>query len=229
MPLPIEDYAAIGDGHTAGADRHRRLPRLAVPAPVRLTGVLRRAARRPTRTATGCWVPSGKHSAVRRYVGDTAVLETTYTTDTGEVRITDLMPTGDRRADVVRRVEGVRGTVSIRHSWVVRFDYGQIRPWVHREEVEGEPAIIATAGPDKLILTGPRLPPAVDGHHEETFDVSAGRATRLHAHLDPLLPDGPRRGRHRPPAGLDPRRAAEVGRRLSSTPGPGADRSSAAW
>ena len=68
----------------------------------------------------------------------------------------------------------MRGTVTLRHSWIVRFDYGRIRPWVHREEVEGRPAIIATAGPDKLILTGPRLPPPVDGHHEETFEVDAG-------------------------------------------------------
>ncbi len=173
MPLPIEDYAAIGDGHTAaligidGSMDWLCLPQFDSPAC--FAGLL-------GTDHNGHWMlgPSGKHTATRRYVGDTAVLETTYTTDTGELRITDLMPTGDRRADVVRRVEGLRGTVSIRHSWVVRFDYGKIRPWVHREQVEGEPAIIATAGPDKLVLTGPRLPPAVDGHHEETFDVSEG-------------------------------------------------------
>jgi GH15 family glucan-1,4-alpha-glucosidase len=173
MPLPIEDYAAIGDGHTAaliGIDGS--LDWLCLPqfdSPACFAGLL-------GTDENGHWLlgPSGKHTAKRRYVGDTAVLETTYTTDSGEVRITDLMPTGDRRADVVRRVEGVSGTVSIRHSWVVRYDYGKIRPWVHREQVGGQPAIIATAGPDKLILTGPRLPPAVDGHHEETFDVAAG-------------------------------------------------------
>jgi GH15 family glucan-1,4-alpha-glucosidase len=173
MPLPIEDYAAIGDGHTAaligidGSVDWLCLPQFDSPAC--FAGLL-------GTDENGHWLlgPAGEHSATRRYIGDTAVLETTYHTDSGEVRITDLMPTGDRRADVVRRVEGVRGTVSIRHSWVVRFAYGEIRPWVHREEVEGEPAIVATAGPDKLILTGPRLPPAVDGHHEETFDVAAG-------------------------------------------------------
>jgi GH15 family glucan-1,4-alpha-glucosidase len=173
MPLPIEDYAAIGDGHTAaliGIDGS--LDWLCLPqfdSPACFAGLL-------GNDDNGHWLlgPSGKHSAVRRYIGDTAVLETTYVTDSGEIRVTDLMPTGDRRADVVRRVEGVRGTVSVRHSWVVRYDYGRVRPWVHREEVEGQPAIIATAGPDKLVLTGPRLPPAVDGHHEETFDVEAG-------------------------------------------------------
>jgi GH15 family glucan-1,4-alpha-glucosidase len=173
MPLPIEDYAAIGDGHTAaligidGSMDWLCLPQFDSPAC--FAGLL-------GSDENGHWLlgPAGKHTANRRYVGDTAVLETTYCTSSGEVRVTDSMPTGDRRADVVRRVEGIRGTVELRHSWVVRYDYGRIRPWVHREKVEGEPAIIATAGPDKLILTGPRLPPAVDGHHEETFEVSAG-------------------------------------------------------
>ncbi len=173
MSLPIEDYAAIGDGHTAaliginGSLDWLCLPHFDSPACfARLLGD----------EDNGHWLigPAGKHTAVRRYIGDTAVLETTYYTDSGEVRVTDVMPTGDRRADLVRRVEGVRGTVSIRHSWVVRFDYGRVRPWVHREDVDGAPAIIAIAGPDKLILTGPRLPPAADGRHEETFDVRAG-------------------------------------------------------
>ncbi len=173
MPLPIEDYAAIGDGYTAALiGRDGSMDWLCLPqfdSPACFAGLL-------GTDEHGHWLlgPAGEHHAVRRYVGDTAVLETTYCTDSGEVRVTDVMPTGAHRADIVRRVEGVRGTVSIRHSWVVRFGYGEIRPWVHRDRVGGRPAIIATAGPDKLILTGPRLPPAVDGHHEETFDVSAG-------------------------------------------------------
>jgi GH15 family glucan-1,4-alpha-glucosidase len=173
MSLPIEDYAAIGDGHTAALiGINGSLDWLCLPqfdSPACFAGLL-------GDQGNGHWFigPAGEHSAVRRYVGDTAVLETTYCTDTGEIRVTDLMPTGERRADVVRRVQGVRGTVSLRHSWLVRFDYGRIRPWVHRETVGGRPAIIATAGPDKLVLTGPRLPRAVDGHHEETFDVEEG-------------------------------------------------------
>src|ERR1700712_3771547 len=173
MSLPIEDYAAIGDGHTAalvgidGSIDWLCLPQFDSHAC--FAGLL-------GDEENGHWLlgPAGKHTAVRRYVGDTAVLETVFSTDSGEMRITDVMPTGDRRADLVRRVEGLEGTVSLRHSWVVRFDSGRLRPGGRREEVAGQPAIIATAGPDKLILTGPRLPPAVDGHHEETFDVHAG-------------------------------------------------------
>ena len=173
MPLPIEDYAAIGDGHTAaliGIDGS--LDWLCLPqfdSPACFAALL-------GEEKNGHWLlgPDGEHTAKRRYIDDTAVLETTYSTEDGEVRVTDLMPTGDRRADVVRRVQGVRGTLTMRHSWIVRFDYGRIRPWVHREEVEGHEALVAVAGPDKLVLSGPRIPPAVDGHHEETFEVRAG-------------------------------------------------------
>ncbi|MET0840350.1 MAG: glycoside hydrolase family 15 protein [Marmoricola sp.] len=173
MSRPIEEYAAIGDGHTAaligidGSVDWLCLPQFDSHACfAALLGDHR----------NGHWQigPAGRHTASRRYVDDTAVLETTYTSASGDVRVIDLMPVGERRADVIRRIECVRGTMTLRHSWTVRFDYGRVRPWVHREEVDGRPAIIATAGPDKLILTGPRLPPPVDGHHEETFEVEEG-------------------------------------------------------
>ena len=84
------------------------------------------------------------------------------------------MPVGDGRADIVRRIEGVEGTVRMRHEWVVRFGYGKIRPWVSRHRINGTPVITAVAGPDKLILRGPRLPVPVDGRHADEFEVRAG-------------------------------------------------------
>ncbi len=69
------------------------------------------------------------------------------------------MPIGDGRADVVRRVEGIEGTVRMRHEWIVRFGYGKIRPWVtRREDDDGRAVISAIAGPDMLVLRGDRLP-----------------------------------------------------------------------
>ena len=102
----------IGDRHTAALVGTRRLGRLAVPAPLRLPRLLRRAARRPRTTAAGCSARPATTSVRRRYVGDSAALETTFTTDTGAVTVLDVMPIGDGRADVVRRIIGVEGTVA---------------------------------------------------------------------------------------------------------------------
>ena len=110
----------------------------------------------------------------RRYVDGTACLETTFTTADGEVVLLDVMPTGDGRADVVRRLTCTRGTVRIRHDWVVRTDYGQIRPWVSREQAHGDEVVVAVAGPDKLVLRGPRLPHGHEGHHTDEFEMAEG-------------------------------------------------------
>ncbi|MGN6130436.1 MAG: glycoside hydrolase family 15 protein, partial [Nocardioidaceae bacterium] len=170
---PIENYAVLGDTGTAalvsteGSVDWLCLPRFDSPACfAALVG----------EPKNGRWLlgPVGEARCSRRYVGDSAVLETTYTTDTGTVTVTDLMPIGDQRADLVRKVVGVEGTVRMEHEWVVRFGYGRVRPWVRRVDDHGEEVITAIAGPDRLVLRGPRLPRAVDGRHYDEFDVSAG-------------------------------------------------------
>jgi GH15 family glucan-1,4-alpha-glucosidase len=171
---PLEDYATVGDGHTVAlVGRDGSIDWLCLPrfdsgsCFTRLLGD--EDASRWLLT-----VADPDATVQRSYVEDTNVLVTTYTTAHGEVRVTDLMPTGDRRADLIRRVEGVRGVVRMRHELVIRFDYGRIRPWVHREVVHGSEVVIAIAGPDKLVLGGDRLPHAADGRHEDEFDLAAG-------------------------------------------------------
>ncbi|HEX6517637.1 MAG TPA: glycoside hydrolase family 15 protein [Nocardioidaceae bacterium] len=174
MALPIEDYAVLGDTGTAalvgrdGSVDWLCLPRFDSPACfAALLGD----------PDNGRWLlgPVGEASSTRRYIGHSAALETTWTTDTGRARITDVMPVGDKRADIVRRIEGIEGTVRFRHEWVVRFGYGKVRPWVTRREEHGEEVITATAGPDRLILRGPRLPHAEGGRHVDEFEVHAGQ------------------------------------------------------
>ncbi|CUR60249.1 putative trehalase [metagenome] len=176
MALPIEDYALIGDRGTAalvgrdGSIDWLCLPRFDSPACfAALLGT----------PDNGRWLlaPAGDVvSTRRRYVDGTAMLETTFTTADGEVELLDLMPTGDGRADVVRRLTCTRGTVRIRHDWVVRTDYGHVRPWVSREQAHGEDVVVAVAGPDKLVLRGPRLPHGREGHHSDEFEMSQGDA-----------------------------------------------------
>jgi GH15 family glucan-1,4-alpha-glucosidase len=173
MVLPIEDYATIGDRHTVAlVGRDGSIDWLCLPrfdSAACFSNLL--GDPDASRWLLGA---TGDVTVRRQYVEDTNVLQTTYTTADGEVRVTDLMPTGDRRADIVRRVEGLRGRVRMRHELVIRFDYGQIRPWVHREHGFGQQVIVAVAGPDKVVLSGTRLPRASDGRHVDEFDVVEG-------------------------------------------------------
>jgi GH15 family glucan-1,4-alpha-glucosidase len=171
---PIEDYAMIGDRHTAalvasnGSIDWLCLPRFDSPACfAALLGD----------EENGHWqlCPVGDYEVSRAYVDHSAALQTTFTTPTGVVTLLDVMPTGDNRMDLVRRLTGVRGTVRMHHEWVVRFDYGTAKPWVRRRhEDRDEPVITAVAGPDKLVLRGPRLPKPSDHRHVDDFDVHQG-------------------------------------------------------
>jgi len=121
----------------------------------------------------GRWLvaPAGEvvHSS-RRYRDGTLVLETEFETAEGAVRLIDFMPPRGRAPDIVRIVEGLRGTVEMHSELIVRFDYGNVVPWVRR--LDG--ARLAIAGPDALCL---RTPAEVHGQDLTTvseFTVSAG-------------------------------------------------------
>lgn len=145
----IEDYAMIGDLHTTamvaadGSIDWLCLPRFDSPAC--FAGLV------GTEDA-GRWLMApvdGGRCTRRRYRGDTLVLETEWETADGHVRVIDFMPVRDEVADLVRIVEGVSGTVPMRTELVLRFDYGQIVPWVTKTES----GVRAVAGPDAVLVT----------------------------------------------------------------------------
>ena len=171
MPLPIEQYALIGDFHAAalvGADGS--IDWLCFPqfdSPACFAALLGTPEH-------GRWqiAPAGKVTAVRRrYRRNTLILETEFDTDEGSVRLTDFMPLSDERWDAVRMVEGLRGQVPFAMELVVRFDYGSVVPWVRK--VDG--VLLITAGPDTLEFTG-SIPMAGRGLKTvATFTVKAGQ------------------------------------------------------
>src|SRR3954470_18180199 len=107
-------------------------------------------------------------STRRRYRDGTLILETEIETASGAVRLIDFMPPRGENPDIVRIVQGVRGTVALKMELVVRFDYGRVVPWVRKRDG----ALEAIAGPDALILRTP-----VETRGEELTKV-AGFAVR---------------------------------------------------
>lgn len=128
----------------------------------------------------GRWLltPVSAATSTRAYRAGSLVLETTHETDSGAVVVVDAMPVGDNRADLVRIVRGVRGTVTMRHEWIVRFGYGKTIPWVTRvpdaSDHGADEALQAVAGPDRVMLRAPRLPTAENKFHTDEFDIHRG-------------------------------------------------------
>jgi GH15 family glucan-1,4-alpha-glucosidase len=171
MPLPIEDYALIGDCRTAAlVGRDGSIDWLCFP---RFDSGACFAALLGG-PEHGRWLVAPAAAVVRvrrRYRDDTLVLETDFETDEGAVRIIDCMPRLGHRRDVLRIVEGLRGQVKMHMELVIRFDYGSIVPWVRRSD----DVLLATAGPDTLEL---HTRVAVRGENLKSvaeFDVREGQ------------------------------------------------------
>ncbi|WP_406858764.1 glycoside hydrolase family 15 protein [Streptomyces sp. HUAS MG47] len=189
---PLRDYAVIGDGRTAalvardGAVDWLGLPDLDSPS---VFGALLDAARGGRFTLA----PSVPYRSERRYLPSTNVLETTFRTDTGTVRVTDALTLHDEATltpmrELLRRVEGLSGSVPLHWSVQPRFGYGTRHTRIARRA--GVP--VATAGHDALAVcawdAGEPIcaEDAVGGH----FELAGGRHALIampFAHQEPLV------------------------------------------
>src|ERR1051325_11279407 len=148
-PGRIEDYAVIGDCETAAlVSREGSIdwlcwPRFDSPACfAALLGTPR----------NGRWLLApcaGATTITRRYRGDTLILETNFETPGGAATVIDFMPMRDHSSNIVRTVVGKRGRVAMQTEIILRFDYGDIVPWVSRLD---DGTLRAIAGPDMITI-----------------------------------------------------------------------------
>lgn len=166
---PIADYALIGDCHTAAlVSRDGAIdwycPRR-FDAPAALCRLL-------DADKGGYWqlAPTAGYSVTRAYRGPTCVLDTTFTTAQGTVRLTDLMPIHDRRPGwmghdvgsnhrVLRLVEGVAGAVELGVAFKPTLDFARTPTRV--TPVDGRGAV-AQGGDVYLTLACPSVALAAD-------------------------------------------------------------------
>lgn len=147
---PIEDYGIIGNMLSAAlVGRDGSIDWLCLP---RFDAAACFAALLGT-SENGRWLIAPEdtdYRTTRRYVPDTAVLETTFHTASGKVTLIDFMPLTDdeEKVDVVRIVRGIEGEVAMTMELVLRFNYGQAAPWVRRRDY----GLSAVSGPDAVEL-----------------------------------------------------------------------------
>ena len=153
MSLLIEEYALIGNMQTAAlVGRDGAIDWLCAPrfdSPAYFAALLGTSEH-------GRWLVAPEHTikCVRRtYRGETLVLETIFETDEGEVALIDFMPIKEKigQIDIIRLVEGRKGSVLMRMELALRFDYGEVVPRLERTD-DGWRAI---AGPDTVVLRTP--------------------------------------------------------------------------
>ena len=149
--VSIGDYAAIGDGRTVAlVARDGSVDWLCLPdldSPSVFAAVL--DADRGGRFALQPEIPA---QVQRRYLPDTNVLETTFITGQGVVKVTDAMalPSSDLgpTRELIRRIDGLSGRVPMRWRITPAFGYGAAPPRIERR---GR-IPVAFAGPDALAV-----------------------------------------------------------------------------
>src|SRR5215218_6194204 len=135
---PVADYGLLADCNSAAlVDRDGSVDWLCLPrydSDAIFSRILDPAA--------GHWSirPVGGYSTERRYLPGTLVIESTFTTETGSVKLLDAMPfaPGQRGHDLgfdaphelLRAVEGITGEVELQLELAPRPEYGLIRPLI---------------------------------------------------------------------------------------------------
>jgi GH15 family glucan-1,4-alpha-glucosidase len=173
----IEDYAVIGDLETAAlVSREGSIDWLCWPTFA--SGACFAALLGTSENGYWSLRPRDRITAIqRRYRPGTLILETTFTTSSGEVCLTDFMPPRGKHSDVVRVVRCTRGKVAVRMELALRFDYGLTVPWVTSAEHE----LHAVAGPNMVVLRSrcsDRKPAELRGENLTTvseFTLRAGQ------------------------------------------------------
>jgi GH15 family glucan-1,4-alpha-glucosidase len=179
---PIREYAVLGDGRTCalvasdGAVDWLCLPDLDSPSTF---GALLDADRGGTFTLA----PEGPFETERRYVPDTNVLETTFHTPAGSVRVTDALTLPgaglEPLRELARRVEGLSGSVRLRWRADPRFQDGR-----------GEPRVSRAGGRTVYAGAGEAVAVSVWGGNGETLRLREGDRALLaltYARGEPLV------------------------------------------
>jgi alpha,alpha-trehalase len=176
---PIADYGLLADCNSAAlVDRDGEIGWLCLPR-YDSSAVFARLLD----PDAGHWsiVPTKAYRSERRYVGGTLVLETTFTTESGTVKLTDAMAfaEGQRHHELgmdaphllLRSVEGVAGEVELALELAPRPEYGLVKPLFRQTDGGGR----TFGGPGQVVISAGVDTAIEDSTMRATFTVAAGQ------------------------------------------------------
>jgi pentatricopeptide repeat protein len=189
---PIRDYGLIGDGRTCAlVARDGSVDWLCLPnvdSPSTFARLLD-----AERGGSFELAPVERFESEQRYVDGTNVLQTTFRTSAGTVRVTDAMALTDTASispmrELVRRVEGVEGRVRLRWSVSPKFLFGAKQATLAQRH--GRPFF--SVGKDALAVSTWEAGEIEhhDGSVGAAFDVEPGQSALLslgYAYKEPMV------------------------------------------
>lgn len=162
----ISDYGYIGDCHsTALISKYGSIDWCCMP---RIDSASCFGRLLGWETGGYCQIaPIEPFEVSRRYHGDTMILETHFRTASGEAILYDFfsMRRGGAYSpykQILRILEGVKGTLEFQLDIAPRFDYGAIKPWIRRYK---KIAFSALGGSTGLLISGDMSPDFKGRHH----------------------------------------------------------------
>jgi GH15 family glucan-1,4-alpha-glucosidase len=178
---PIGDYALIGDCHTAAlVSREASIDWCCLPRFDSGSAFGRLLDHDGGGHCSIAPADGGQWDYLRAYLEDTFVLETTLTGSAGEARLLDCFtvhgsPLETERRQILRVIEGVRGSVELEIRVAPRFDYGQVRPWIRRHSRH----LHSTIGGNDALLVWCEAELEEDPEHELTVRIAVRPGDRV--------------------------------------------------
>lgn len=150
---PISDYALIGDCHGSALVSKDGAIDWACLARFDGDAIFCRLLDEE-KGGTFALTPRARTGCTRRYLPDTNVLETTFTTETGVARVLDCytMRKGGRshpHRQLLRVVQGIEGVTEFNVLIQPRFDYASLRPWLRHSR---ECGVYSAVGGDNAFV-----------------------------------------------------------------------------
>jgi GH15 family glucan-1,4-alpha-glucosidase len=147
--------------------------------------------------AGGHWsiTPTQPYRSKRRYLPGTLVIETTFATETGSVKLIDAMALAEGQRGhelgfvaphlLLRSVEGLTGEVELRLELAPRPEYGLVRPLFRQTESGGR----TFGGPNQIVVSS-GVPSTIENSTmTASFTVAAGEKVGFALQWSP--PEGP--------------------------------------